>query len=129
MMSSAYQIAGRTSVITAVLEAGTNTHTHTHTHTHTYTSPDAYLPHNPHLVLFENPVNPEHVVQHLIEEHQGNVQFLLIEHLQPGLDVLSQFLPVHRKIVLGEPVTIENWARESSLWEMEGRGVIWMGSK
>ena len=95
-----------------------NKRTCTCTHTH---FPRCSLVADTNLVLLENPVNPEHVVQHLIEEHQGNVQLLLIEHLQPGLDILPQFLPVHRKIVLGEPVAIENWARESNLWEMEGR--------
>ena len=37
----------------------THARTHAHTHTHTHT----------HLALLENPVNPEDVVKHFIEQH------------------------------------------------------------
>ena len=36
----------------------------------------------------EAPVNPEHVVQHLVEQHERHVQLLLVEHLEPGLGVV-----------------------------------------
>lgn len=35
------------------------------------------------------PVNPEHMVQHFIEQDQGNIQFFFIEDLQPSLDIVS----------------------------------------
>lgn len=52
------------------------------------------------LVLFEDSVNPEHMVQHLIEEHQWYIQLLLIEHFEPGLDIVPQLLLVNWKVVL-----------------------------
>ena len=64
-----------------------------------------------HLRLFEYPVNPEHVVQDLVEEDERNVQFFLVEDLESGLDVVSQFLLVDWQVVLGEPVTVQDGPR------------------
>lgn len=47
-----------------------------------------------------SPVNPEHVVQHLIEQNQGNIELFFVEDLQPRLDVISQFFLVHWDVVL-----------------------------
>lgn len=35
------------------------------------------------------PVNPEHVVQHFIEQDQRNVKFFFIEDFQPCFDIIS----------------------------------------
>lgn len=40
------------------------------------------------------------MVQHFIEEHQRDVKFLLIEDLQTGLHIVSQFLLFHWDVVL-----------------------------
>lgn len=47
-----------------------------------------------------SPVNSEDVVQNLIKEHQRNIQLLLIEDLQTGLHVVSQFLLFHWDVIL-----------------------------
>lgn len=41
------------------------------------------------------------MIQDLVEEHQGNVQLLLVEHLQTGLHIVPQFLLLNWHIVLG----------------------------
>ena len=56
------------------------------------------------LGLSEDPVNPEHMVQNLIEEDQGHVKFLLIEDLEPCLGVVSELIPGNRDVVLAQPV-------------------------
>lgn len=35
------------------------------------------------------PVNPEHVVQDLVEQDQRHVQLFLVENFQPGFDIIS----------------------------------------
>lgn len=35
------------------------------------------------------PVNPEHVVQHLIKQDQRNIELFFIEDFQPGFDIIS----------------------------------------
>lgn len=35
------------------------------------------------------PVDPEHVVQHFIEQDQRNVKFFFIEDFQPCFDIIS----------------------------------------
>lgn len=35
------------------------------------------------------PVNPEHVVQDLVEQDQRHVQLFLVEDFQPGFDIIS----------------------------------------
>ena len=68
-----------------------------------------------HLRLLEDAVDPEHVVEHLVEEHERHVQLLLVEHLQPSLHVAPQLLPVTRwKLSKGpaaekQSVTISHW--------------------
>ena len=68
-----------------------------------------------HLILFEDPVNPEHVIEDFVKEHKRYVQLFLVEHLQPGLDVVSQLLLVYWEVVLGQPVTVQDGAIESRL--------------
>ena len=53
-----------------------------------------------HLVLFEDSVNSEHMIQYFIEEHQRYIQLLLIEYLEPGLDIVPQLLLVNWEVVL-----------------------------
>lgn len=48
----------------------------------------------------DSPVNSEDVVQHLIEEHQRDVQLFLIEDLQTGLHIVPQLLLFHWDVVL-----------------------------
>ena len=62
------------------------------------------------LVLFEYPVNPEHMVEHLIEEYKRHVQLFLVEDLEPGLGVIPQFLAANWDVVLGEPVAVQDGA-------------------
>lgn len=47
-----------------------------------------------------SPVDPEDVVQHLIEQHQWNVQLFFIEDLQTGLDIVPQLFLFHWDVVL-----------------------------
>ena len=76
-----------------------HTHTHTHTH-HTHTHTNTHTHTHTHLALLENPVNPEDMVQYLIEQHKWNVQLLLVEHLESCLNVVSQLFLVYWEIVL-----------------------------
>ena len=55
------------------------------------------------------------MIEDFVEEHKRYVQLLLVEHLQLGLDVVSQLLLVHWEVVLGQPVTVQDGAIESSL--------------
>ena len=67
------------------------------------------------LVLFEDSVNSEYMIQYLIEEHQRYIQFLLVEYLEPGLDIVPQLLLVNWEVVLRQPVTVQYGATKSSL--------------
>lgn len=59
---------------------------------------------------------------HFIEQHQWNVQLLLMEHLQSCLNIVSQLFLVYREIVLREPVAVQNWSRQGSLWGQRREG-------
>ena len=52
------------------------------------------------LVLLEDPIDPQHLVQHLVEQHQRHVKLLLVKHLEARLHVITQLLPINRHIVL-----------------------------
>jgi len=67
------------------------------------------------LGLSEDPVNPEHMIQHLVEEDQGHVKFLLVEDLEPGLRVVSQLIPGDWYVVLAQPVAEEDWPAQRFL--------------
>ena len=56
------------------------------------------------LLLLEDSVDTEHVVQHLIEEHEGHAQLFLVGDLEPGLGVVPRFAPFHWDVVLAQPV-------------------------
>lgn len=60
------------------------------------------------------------MVQHLIEQHQRHVQLLLIENLEPGLHILPQLLLLHREVVLGQPVAIQDGTSQGYLEGQEG---------
>ena len=62
------------------------------------------------------------MIKDFVKEHKRYVQLLLVEHLQPGLDVVSQLLLVHWEVVLGQPVTVQDGAIESSLNGWVGGG-------
>ena len=68
-----------------------------------------------HLVLFEDSVNSEHMIQYFIEEHQRHIQLLLIEYLEPGLDIVPQLLLVNWEVVLRQPVTVQDGTTKRSL--------------
>ena len=51
------------------------------------------------------------MVQDLVEEDERNVQFFLVEDLESGLDVVSQFFLLDWQVVLGEPVTVQDGPR------------------
>jgi hypothetical protein len=46
------------------------------------------------------------MIQNLVEEHQRYIQFLLIEYLEPGMDIVPQLFLVNWEVVLRQPVTI-----------------------
>lgn len=49
---------------------------------------------------YYSPVDPEDVVQHLIEQHQWDVQLFFIEDLQTGLHIVPQLFLFHWDVVL-----------------------------
>lgn len=49
---------------------------------------------------YYSPVNPEDMVQHLVEQHQWDIQLLLIEDFQTGLYIVPQLLLFHWDVVL-----------------------------
>ena len=67
------------------------------------------------LGLAEDPVNPEHVVHHLVELHERHVQLLLVAPLEPGLGVVPQLAALHLDVVLAQPVREEDRPRERFL--------------
>ena len=67
------------------------------------------------LGLLKDPVNSENMVEDLIEEHQRNIQFFLIEDLQSRLDIVPQLLSFHGKVVLGHPVAEQDGSLECRL--------------
>lgn len=67
------------------------------------------------MTLLEDTIYPKHMVEDLVVEDERNVQFLLVEHLEPSLDVIPELLPAHRKVVLGQPVAVQNRPLESNL--------------
>ena len=72
-------------------------------------------PHPLYLALLEDPVYPQHVIQHFIEEHQRDVQLLLVEDLEASMHVVPQVLLVNRQIVLGQPVAVQDRMLQGSL--------------
>ena len=55
------------------------------------------------------------MIQYLIEEHQRYIQLLLVEYLEPSLDIVPQLLLVNWEVVLRQPVTVQYGATKSSL--------------
>ena len=55
------------------------------------------------------------MIQYFIEEHQWYIQLLLIEYLEPGLDIVPKLLLVNWEVVLRQPVTVQDGATKSSL--------------
>lgn len=58
------------------------------------------------------PVNPEDMIQHLIEEHKRDVELFLIEDFQTGLHVIPQLLLFHWDVVL------QVQANSASKWQI-----------
>ena len=85
----------------------------------------------PYLVLLEYPVDPEHMVEHFVEQHQRNIEFFLVEHLEASLHIVSQLFLLHWEIVLGQPVAVQDGTGEGSLGgggggtEEERVGIKW----
>jgi hypothetical protein len=67
------------------------------------------------LRLPEDTVDAQDMIQHLVEENQRDVQLLLVEDPEAGLDVVAELLPVDGDVVLGEPVGVEDGAGEGAL--------------
>lgn len=67
------------------------------------------------LFLLEDPIYPEHMIQDLIEEHQRDIQFLLIEDLETSLHVVTKLLPLHGEVILGQPVAVQDRTTQGNL--------------
>ena len=75
------------------------------------------------LRLLEDSIYPQHMIQYFIKQYQRNIQFLLVEHLQPGLHIITKLFLVHWKVILSQPVTVEDRPGQGSLGESgEGEG-------
>ena len=68
-------------------------------------------------------VDAEDVVEDFVEEDEGDVEFLLVEDLETGLDVAAQLFLVDGHVVLGEPAAVEDGASERGL-EVEAGEVL-----
>lgn len=100
-------------------------------------------PHAPHLGLLEYPVDPQDVIEDFVKQDQRHVQLFLVEHFEPRLNIVPEFLLVHGKIVLrytgadgterrrghlGDPIAVEYGSLERLLtidvWEvLEGHQI------
>lgn len=69
------------------------------------------------LVLLEDPVYPEHMVEHLIEQDQRHIQLFLVEHLETSLHIFLQLLLLHWEVVLGQPVAVQDGSFQGRLRE------------
>lgn len=74
------------------------------------------------LHLTEDTIDTEDVVEDIVEQDQGNVEFFLVEHAQSCLGVLPQQLAVNWDIILRCPVGVENGTAEG-LVSVDGREV------
>lgn len=64
------------------------------------------------LGLSEYSIHSEYMFQHFVKEDERDVEFFLVKDLQPESDIFSQPFPIHGRVVLAEPVGVEDWSLE-----------------
>ena len=64
----------------------------------------------------ENSVNSQDMIQYFIKQNQGDIEFLFVKDFQTGLDVMPQFFPIDRHIILVHPVGVKDWSTDSFIF-------------
>ena len=66
--------------------------------------------------LPKNSVNSQDMIQDFIKQNKRYIKFLFVKDFQTGFDVMPQFFPIYRHIILVHPVGVKDWSTDSFIF-------------